>query len=108
MFSLNADQKAVVDFVAQNLNRNILITGIGGTGKSAIIRDILALCPAAAATTGLTAPTGCAGEHIGGTTIHNFLGMGKVDEETTFDEVFGRVLGQPVVVDRIRGFTRHH
>jgi ATP-dependent DNA helicase PIF1 len=52
--------------------RNVFLTGMAGTGKSTLLREVLADCHRRA---DVTAPTGVAALNVGGMTIHRFCGM---------------------------------
>ncbi|XP_052776592.1 ATP-dependent DNA helicase PIF1-like [Mya arenaria] len=70
---LNKEQNAVLEAVRSG--RNIFFTGSAGTGKSFLLRRIIgALAPQH---TFPTASTGVAACHIGGTTLHQFAGVGS-------------------------------
>lgn len=69
---LTAEQAKVIEMV--RLGQNIFFTGSAGTGKSVLLKAILAILPPEA--TMATASTGVAACHIGGTTLHQFAGIG--------------------------------
>src|SRR3989344_7991091 len=68
---INAQFKKALDLM-ENTNKNILITGRAGTGKSTLLdyfvnntnKDVVVL-----------APTGVAAVNVGGQTIHSFFGF---------------------------------
>ena len=72
---LSSEQRAVVDAVLKG--ESIFFTGGGGTGKSFLLKKLISILPAA--TTAVTASTGIAACHIDGTTLHHFVGLGRVD-----------------------------
>ena len=71
---------------------NIFLTGAAGTGKSFLLRHIIQELerrhPGGVA---VTAPTGIAASHVGGTTIHSWagIGLGKGSLDTLRSKVMG-------------------
>lgn len=57
---------------------NVFFTGSAGTGKSSLLRKIISWCREqhSAERVAVTAPTGIAAVHIGGTTLHSWAGIG--------------------------------
>lgn len=79
---LSDDQRAVIDNVRGG--NNVFFTGSAGTGKSftlvaliAVLKELNADMPG---TVHVTASTGIAATHIGGTTLHSFAGLGIGNE----------------------------
>ncbi|XP_072219700.1 ATP-dependent DNA helicase PIF1 [Leuresthes tenuis] len=70
---LNRDQAAVLGAVLSG--KNVFFTGSAGTGKSFLLKRIMGSLPPKS--TFATASTGVAACHIGGTTLHNFAGIGS-------------------------------
>ncbi|XP_068197460.1 ATP-dependent DNA helicase PIF1 [Antennarius striatus] len=70
---LNKEQEAVLGAVLSG--RNVFFTGSAGTGKSFLLKRIIGSLPPKS--TFATASTGVAACHIGGTTLHNFAGIGS-------------------------------
>ncbi|KAI4809121.1 hypothetical protein KUCAC02_018032 [Chaenocephalus aceratus] len=70
---LNKDQSAVLTAVLSG--KNVFFTGSAGTGKSFLLKRIMGSLPPKS--TFATASTGVAACHIGGTTLHNFAGIGS-------------------------------
>ncbi|XP_044076240.1 ATP-dependent DNA helicase PIF1 [Siniperca chuatsi] len=70
---LNKEQAAVLSAVLSG--RNVFFTGSAGTGKSFLLKRIMGSLPPKS--TFATASTGVAACHIGGTTLHNFAGIGS-------------------------------
>ncbi|KAJ1522289.1 hypothetical protein ONE63_002588 [Megalurothrips usitatus] len=70
---LTDEQQRVLLAVASG--KNIFFTGSAGTGKSFLLRKIIASLPPD--TTYPTASTGVAACHIGGYTLHSFAGVGS-------------------------------
>jgi ATP-dependent DNA helicase PIF1 len=75
---------------------SVLLLGPGGTGKSFLLRRVVEKLRAAGKVVAITAMTGLAGYHIGGSTLHSFAGIGL--GEGTVDELVRRV--------RYRGYAR--
>lgn len=62
---------------------NVLITGSGGSGKSFLVRRIIRVLRAQGCDVAVTASTGIASLHVGGSTVHSFLGtklVGNMEE----------------------------
>lgn len=66
------DQKAA--YIAFEEKQNTLITGSAGTGKSELLKAIIAVCPAS--TTAITGTTAQCVQPLGGCTIHYWSGIG--------------------------------
>lgn len=67
-----APYPAVVDQVVQSQRQLLFVTGRAGTGKSTLLRHLVAH---AQKNTVVLAPTGAAAVEIGGQTIHSFFGF---------------------------------
>lgn len=72
---LNMEQREILD--ACLAGRNVFFTGSAGTGKSFLLKKIIAALPPDV--TVATASTGVAACHIGGVTLHSFAGIGGGD-----------------------------
>ena len=72
---VSCEQRAVIEAVTKA--ESIFFTGGGGTGKSFLLKKIISILPASSVA--VTASTGIAACHISGTTLHQFLGIGRVD-----------------------------
>ncbi|XP_068605027.1 ATP-dependent DNA helicase PIF1 [Brachionichthys hirsutus] len=70
---LSKEQEAVLSAVLSG--KNVFFTGSAGTGKSFLLRRIMGSLPPKSSFA--TASTGVAACHIGGTTLHNFAGIGS-------------------------------
>jgi len=86
MAELHEEQKAVAEEVLAG--RNVFITGLPGCGKSFLLKkliEILRLRKGHEAVA-VCASTGVAGIHIGGSTIHSYLGCGKAESEQHWEK----------------------
>ncbi|XP_033096594.1 ATP-dependent DNA helicase PIF1-like [Anneissia japonica] len=70
---LSKEQMKVLQAVVSG--QNIFFTGSAGTGKSFLLKHIIGALPPNS--TFVTASTGVAACHIGGTTLHQFAGIGS-------------------------------
>ena len=68
-----AEQMAVLNAV--RAGRSVFFTGSAGTGKSYLLKRLITMLPPQS--TFITASTGAAACHIGGTTLHAFAGVFK-------------------------------
>lgn len=57
------------------LGESVFFTGCAGTGKSLVLKHIIAALPESS--TFVTAPTGLAASVLGGTTLNTFAGIGR-------------------------------
>lgn len=84
IITLSAEQKRIQDLVV-NKNQSIFFTGPAGTGKSVLMRSIIAELKKKWAKSpsklAVTASTGLAACNIGGMTLHSFAGIGLGKEE---------------------------
>ena len=82
--SLSEEQQHVLDLVV-NKNKSVFFTGSAGTGKSVLMRSIIAELrkknKSSPERVAVTASTGLAACNIGGVTLHSFggIGLGKED-----------------------------
>ncbi len=58
------------------MGRNVFLTGPAGSGKTYVLNAYIAYLRAHRIDVGITASTGIAATHIGGTTIHSWAGVG--------------------------------
>jgi len=65
------------------LGHNVYLTGPAGSGKTYLLNQYIAYLKENAITVGISASTGIAATHMGGTTIHSWCGMGIRDSITT-------------------------
>jgi ATP-dependent DNA helicase PIF1 len=68
-------QNAVISTVVNN-GANVFITGPGGVGKSAVLKEIVARLKAKGKKVAVVAPTGVAALNVKGKTIHSWAGVG--------------------------------
>lgn len=74
---LSSEQQFAFEMVVKE-HRSIFLTGGAGTGKSHLIRQMIAALPLT--TTFVTATTGIAALNLCGSTLHSFVGCGIVHE----------------------------
>lgn len=72
---MNPEQQAAYNSIFDE-KKNVFISGAAGTGKSYTLKHIIARAYRDEIPIGITATTGIAGIHIGGRTVHSFLGIG--------------------------------
>ncbi|MBC7546244.1 AAA family ATPase [Candidatus Saccharibacteria bacterium] len=66
--------------------KNVFLTGPPGAGKTYVLNEFIRRAKAKGKRIAVTASTGIAATHIGGTTIHSWSGLGIRDELTAHDE----------------------
>jgi ATP-dependent DNA helicase PIF1 len=59
---------------------NVLLTGPAGSGKTFVLNQFIKLAKSEGKKVSVTATTGLAATHLGGTTIHSWAGIGILDE----------------------------
>ncbi|XP_026321289.1 ATP-dependent DNA helicase PIF1 [Hyposmocoma kahamanoa] len=94
--SLSAEQQRVLEACLSG--KNIFFTGSAGTGKSFLLKRIVAALPPDV--TVPTASTGVAACHIGGTTLHAFAGIG--DGSGSVQNLCDKALKFPLVAQKWR------
>lgn len=67
------------------LGHNAFITGAAGSGKTHLLNEYINYLKSHGVEVGITASTGIAATHIGGTTIHAWSGLGIRDKLTAYD-----------------------
>ena len=97
---LSAEQIRVIETVLKG--DSVFFTGGAGTGKSYLLRTLVSLLPNAS--TAVTASTGIAACNVGGTTLHQFLGIGRVDPAVPglSQQIAARLRKNPDKIDWIR------
>lgn len=65
--------------------RNVFLTGAAGTGKTYVLREYIQWLREHRVPVGITASTGIAATHLGGSTIHSWSGIGIKDDLTEWD-----------------------
>ncbi|HLD22131.1 MAG TPA: PIF1 family DEAD/DEAH box helicase, partial [Patescibacteria group bacterium] len=65
--------------------RNVFLTGPAGSGKTYVLTKFIDWLKKQGKTVAITASTGIAATHLGGTTIHSWTGIGIKDFLTPFD-----------------------
>lgn len=79
---------------------NLLLSGPAGTGKTYLIKALLAFLRAKNVNVGVTATTGIAALQAGGQTIHSFAGIGLGDD--TVENLIKKVFKNAKAKDRIK------
>ena len=91
---LTADQQLALDAVKRG--QNVFLTGSAGTGKSYVLRHLIAALKRRHGNRAVhvTASTGAAAVLIGGTTVHAFagIGLGKDDAATLVKKIYANKL----------------
>jgi len=76
-------QKDALDIL--KMGYNCYITGAAGSGKTHLLNEYIKFLRNKGVDVGVTASTGIAATHMGGTTIHSWSGLGIRDELTEYD-----------------------
>lgn len=72
------DQALALEIMLEG--ENVLLTGPAGSGKTYVLNQFIRLAKAEGKHVSVTATTGLAATHLGGTTIHSWSGIGVSDE----------------------------
>lgn len=80
--------------------KNVFLTGAPGAGKTYTLNKFIEKAEAAGKNVAITASTGIAASHIGGTTIHSFSGLGIAEVLTP--DLLAKVENNRRVVKRYR------
>ncbi|XP_063386502.1 ATP-dependent DNA helicase PIF1 [Cydia fagiglandana] len=94
--SLNPEQQRVLEACLGG--KNVFFTGSAGTGKSFLLKRIVAALPPDV--TIATASTGVAACHVGGTTLHAFAGIG--DGSGSIEHLCEKAMKLPLVAQKWR------
>ena len=65
---------------------SVFLTGAPGSGKTYVLNQFIKYAKQAKKRIAITASTGIAATHIGGTTVHSWSGLGIREEITDRDE----------------------
>ncbi len=76
-------QKDALDIL--KMGYNCYITGAAGSGKTHLLNEYIKFLKNKGVEIGITASTGIAATHMGGTTIHSWSGLGIRDDLTEYD-----------------------
>ena len=76
-------QKEALDIL--KLGKNVYLTGAAGSGKTHVLNEYISYLHKHRVPVGITASTGVAATHIGGTTIHSWAGIGIDSELSDYD-----------------------
>lgn len=96
---MNFEQQAAYDLIFES-RKNVFISGAAGTGKSFTLKHIIARAYRDEIPIGITATTGIAGIHIGGRTIHSFLGIGLAKK--TASELYATARKSPRIMKKLK------
>ena len=91
-------QQKILEDVFQS-NRNIVILGSAGTGKTTTVREIIKVSNKYKKNIGITATTGCAAILIGGNTLHSFMGIGT--GEGTIQYLVNRIISNKKILIKL-------
>src|SRR5580704_5935420 len=80
---------------------NVFLTGAPGAGKTYVLNQFVKLAEQAGKRVAVTASTGIAATHIGGTTIHSWAGIGIKSDLDQYD--LKRLAGTDKLVKRYNG-----
>ncbi len=78
--------------------KSIFLTGAPGAGKTYVLNEFIRLAKKRGKNVAVTASTGIAATHIGGSTIHSWSGLGILDSLSQYD--LARLSGKPNLVKR--------
>jgi ATP-dependent DNA helicase PIF1 len=81
--------------------KNVFLTGAPGAGKTYVLNQFIKRAERAGKKVAVTASTGIAASHVGGTTIHSWSGLGIIDQLTQTDLV--RLGGSEKLTKRYNG-----
>lgn len=78
--------------------RSVFLTGSPGAGKTYLLSEFIRRARKAGKNVAVTASTGIAATHIGGSTIHSWSGLGIRDKLTPYDK--DRLRSNPILLKR--------
>jgi hypothetical protein len=82
------------------MGHNVFLTGCAGSGKTYVLNKYIDFLRKKRVEIGITASTGIAATHLGGTTIHSFSGIGILDNLTKKD--LERILKKSYLKKKLR------
>lgn len=78
--------------------KSVFLTGPPGAGKTYVLNEFIRFAKRRGKNVAVTASTGIAATHIGGTTIHSWSGLGILDVLSDYD--LARLAGKSVLIKR--------
>lgn len=87
--SWDPEQQACIDAALNG--ESFMLMGVGGTGKSTVLKYIINSMRETGKVVALCATTGVAAELIGGEIIHSYLGMGAVSANESYANFIGKI-----------------
>lgn len=91
-------QKEALDIL--KLGHNVFLTGPAGSGKTYLLNQYIEYLKKNKVAVGITASTGIAATHMGGQTIHSWVGMGIRDSMS--DQEIQELVKRPYLRNRLR------
>lgn len=83
--ALNDEQEGIANLATQGYN--LIISGSAGTGKTVLLNEIYQRLRDFGLSVAMTATTGVAGCHVGGSTFHHTFGVTQLDEFVRTEEL---------------------
>jgi hypothetical protein len=102
ILELSNEQSFAVESILSHSDRNFLLCGIAGTGKSTVIAECVERLNYGSGEVLVTSMTGLAAEVVKGDTLHSAIGVGRVGLGDSFDDVWDRVRCNPLALSRLR------
>ena len=78
-----------------NKNCNIFLTGAPGSGKSWLTKNFIKYYKKEFKNIAITASTGISSKIIDGTTLHSWSGIGIINEDDNFVDIYEKVKKNP-------------
>lgn len=94
-------QKEALDIL--KTGRNVFLTGAAGSGKTYVLREYIKYLDGLNAEIGVTASTGIAATHMGGTTIHSWSGIG-IRDSLSKDEILA-IIDKKKLKEKLKNFS---